>query len=367
MIYVFTLFLIVYCSHILRPDQYSTELETGICYTKARLKYNLIIGGWFLLLLTLRNDYVGTDTQNYHMIFENFFSFVTDFSFKNAGLSSDIGFYSLVYWLQYYGCPFRFLLFISAFVYIAAIVMLIYKYSKKSWLSYFIFLTFGFFIFNTTMRQCFAVSFCIFAFEFAVCRKFVPYLILVLLAISFHSTAVVFLPVYWITRFDYKKRYYIIIAIVALFLASYASAIFSYALLLTEKKYEVMETGGYGQLFITIAISVVGFLNRNNLPYSSRYWLLFSLITIALFPLGNINPAFFRIDMYYEIFIIIYLANICCLKRDIAILALIGTILFGTYSFTIGTKNAGIRTIPYVFYWENYFEINPDARNLYLY
>ena len=363
--YVITILLIIILNITLHPQVMCFDNETGIKYTKNRAKYCFIIGLWFFLLLVLRNDYVGTDTQNYHYVFDVLsWQGGIDLSFKDADISTEYGFYYLNHLIILCGLPFRTLLIISAFLYVGVISYLIYKYSQHPWLSYFIFLTFGFFIFNTAMRQCFAVSFCTIAFLFAIQKKLLPYLFFVIIACLFHSTALIFFPVYFLIKLGYNKKSYYIILVLGATIVFFSSWIFQYAIEITVKNYKEVETYGYGSLILFIMLVGIGYIYRNKLPYFNKYWLFLLLIGICLFPVSQLNPALFRINMYFRIFIIIYAANIVSLRVSISPIIIIFLLMFGTYQFVIGSKLAGIRVYPYVFYWENYYEINPDARKL---
>lgn len=364
MIYIFTIILILGLNYVLHPQKCNNENDTGIFYTKARFKYCLIIGLWFFLLLVLRHDFVGTDTQNYHALFDYMELNGFDLELEEADLSTEYGFYYLVNLFVVLGLPFRSLLAISALLYVGTISYLIYKFSEKPWVSYFVFLAFGFFIFNTTMRQCFALSFCIIAFLFAINKKILPYMLFAATACLFHSTALVFAPVYFLVKLNYSRSAFFIVILLGLVIAVFSEVFFQYANEITDKNYEKGETAGYGTLIFMLITIAIGFFYRKQLPLSNRYWLFMLVIAVCLFPLARFNPAIFRINLYFRVFMIVYLANIVNLRVYIAPLFMGLVLVFGAYQFIIGNKRAGIRVYPYVYYWEDYFEINPDARGL---
>lgn len=358
MIYLFTFFLIYVLYCYLIPS--SSKRDGKIVYNRKRKKYHVIISLWLILLLILRHDYVGTDTQNYRDLFE-YMSY--GFEYK-TDVSSEIGFYSLVSALVKTGCDFRVLLLINAVLYVGAVSYLIYKYSQRPWLSYFIFVTFGFFIFATTMRQCFALAFTIIALQFAINKKLLPYLFFVALATSFHATALVSLPAYWIIRMPLKKRTALLL--VAIFITLYASTnlILSYAVELTNKAYEEVETGGVLTFCMNLFFVVIGWLNIRKIPAENKMWILLLSMVLCLFPFAKINPAMMRIYMYYSIYIIILAPNLIIPRSQLREAVMCFIFLIGIYKFTYGAKLSGIRIHPYVFYWEDYFEQNPEARSL---
>ena len=96
----------------------------------------------------------------------------------------------------------QFLLFVCAAIAMAAIMWLIYKYSKTPLLSIIIYLALPVFLINFSgLRQGIAVAITMYAFRYIKEKKLIPFVIAVLIANSFHSSAIVFLaayPIYYI-------------------------------------------------------------------------------------------------------------------------------------------------------------------------
>lgn len=362
MIYFFTFFLIFGLWKYLYPS--SSVGDRSIVYNRKRKRYHVIVSIWIILLLVLRHDLVGTDTQNYRALFD-YMNYGFEYG-PDTNIGSEIGFYSLVSALVGWGMNFRMLLVINAVLYVGTVSFLIYKYSQKPWLSYFIFITFGFFIFTTTMRQCFALAFTIIALQFAINKKLIPYLLFVALAVSFHSTAVVFLPAYWIIRMPLKKRTALLLGLI--FIVIYASIdfILSYAVELTNKGYEERETGGIFTFCMNLFFVIVGWMNIRKMAAENRIWILLLCMVLCLFPVAKVNPAMMRIYMYFSIYIIILAPNLVIPRYQIRNLVMCFIFLVGIYKFTYGAKASGVRIHPYVFYWEDYYELNPEARSLHL-
>lgn len=367
MIYVFTIFLIIVLDKVLRPQRISGSNQTGIIYDSNRKKYCIIISIWFIFLLTFRHAYVGSDTQNYYKVFNEFEIYGFSFELTKDTWFTEFGFYALVKFLTDIHFPFRSLIFISASLYLFSISLLIYRYSQRPWISYFVFMTFGYFIFNTTMRQCFALSFCILSFLSLLDKRIVLAIILSLMAISFHSTAIIFLPALFIPILKYNRKSLLLVFAIGVFISLFAATIYQSASEFVGKTYVEQKATGYFSLFIYIIIAIYGYIYHRRIPENNRYWFYLLIVSIALFPLASINPALFRIRLYFSVFIIVYLANLATpkIRTYHIIYALI--ICYGLYSFFIGNDLAGIRILPYVFYWENYYLLNPDAMRLNLY
>lgn len=84
----------------------------------------------------------------------------------------------------------------------------VYKYSPSVWLSMFIFISFGFFNYTLcTIRHQMAIAIFLFALPYLRQKRFVPYLVIVLLAATFHKSMLVWIPVYFLAQLamDWKS------------------------------------------------------------------------------------------------------------------------------------------------------------------
>lgn len=357
MIYILVAVLIFVLNYVLKPDlQFDTKNKRN------RMLYVSIISCIYFLLLLLRHDYVGTDTQNYRMIYDNFHIFVNSSVFSDISLTSEVGFFYLVHFLNQLQCPFEVLKLLSALFYMIVVSYVIYKYSQKVWFSYILFLLLGYFIFNTTMRQCFALSFFILAVDFAIRRKFLLYSLMIIFAILFHATAIILIPVWWIVqlRITYKSiAFYSLVAIAMYF---FSNTIFSIGSEITGKEYVSSGAGGGLLLIFYLLIVGISFLYYKKMDENNQVYIFFMLLSISLMPLAMKNPAIFRINKYFVFYIIILIPNLCLvMERSIRTLFIISIMTIGVFQFTYSTSQAGIRVLPYVFFWEDYRKINPNA------
>ena len=112
------------------------------------------------------------------------------------------------------------------FVFIAAVYMggfcyITYKYSKDYFISVLILVTQSYFYFSMTgLRQTLAMGVCFFAYDFAVRRKPIKFVLAVFLAYLFHSSALIFAVFYFIKnlKINYKYWFAAIIALAVSFL-----------------------------------------------------------------------------------------------------------------------------------------------------
>lgn len=345
-------FMIVFSRYIF----YDKDGNSNIVFNKKLINfYYVIITLYMVLLLTIRHDYVGTDTQNYRLIF----NYVRDTDIRSALFFTNPGYVLLNKFLAIINANFRVLLFIQAVIYIGSTSYLIKKYSNMPALSYFIFMTFGYFIFATTKRQAIAMSLTMIAFEQIKKKNFKLYILFILFAITFHISALIFIPAYWINRFAFNNKTIFLIAIVTIIIFIFRKRLGLFVLSLNRNEYEIMQTGGYLLLLFYFAFFVLGLIYKKNFIINNpnnKILLYFLAATIALIPVSKIHPAFFRITNYYAIFIILYIPNlITCIKDKTAkSIIFIGIIALGLYYFYYKIPSYGIHMHPYIFYWEKY-------------
>ena len=89
---------------------------------------------------------------------------------------------------------------------LAPVVWFIYRYCKDAWFSTWLYVTLTFFYTSMNFtRQSLACSIVVLGYRFLRDKKPVPFLLLVLLAASFHYTALIMLPVYFVCHLPLSK------------------------------------------------------------------------------------------------------------------------------------------------------------------
>jgi len=93
----------------------------------------------------------------------------------------------------------------------------IYKYSKLPWMSAYMFLTLQFFDLSMSgVRQILSIAILLFSYDFIINRKFIKFLLVVLLATTIHTSAVMFLIIYPLAKFKINKKFYLISGAIAI-------------------------------------------------------------------------------------------------------------------------------------------------------
>lgn len=113
----------------------------------------------------------------------------------------------------------------NRYIFILIVTLFIYALLYDSLKTYFeeypfailLFLGLFYFFTYTYLRQVLATCFTWYSFRFIIKRKFIPYLLCVIIAYNFHNSAIIFFPMYFVPIKKYSKRT-IIIAMVAFLL-----------------------------------------------------------------------------------------------------------------------------------------------------
>lgn len=141
-----------------------------------------------------------------------------------------------------------------------------------------------------------------------------------------------------------------------------ASTIFYTMQEITGKEYGETATSGYVRTFIMMLLLIIGIINRKKLTVLDENWIKLFFVALCLQPIAQFNPALFRINYYFYFFIILLAPSLVRkISSEKKVLASF-LIIYGLYVFTLGSYFAGVRTYPYVYVWENYFDENPNFK-----
>lgn len=359
MVYIL-LFVLIFSPYVFSLNR-NKNTETTINCREKRFNYKytklyfLVISSFMIFLLTFRHDFVGTDTQNYRWLYEAFGNMSFEMAFQHI---KDVGFIFFFQSASKLGFSFRSVLFLQSLFYISAITYIIKKYSKIPALSYWFFITMGYFIFSTTMRQAIAMSITLLSYDLIKRKKMWSFILCIIIASLFHLTAIVFLPAYWIDKFKYNRKTLLliisIIAIVFIFREKISIFMLSYA----NSAYTSTNTGGYFLILFLVGLLALGIIYKMRFLIDGNNKLLFFMIAgaLALLPIAKVNPAVFRIANYYQVFIILYIPNLiaCIEDKMMKFILTYFFLILGAYYFYFKLASYGIRMHPYVFWCQDY-------------
>ena len=217
----------------------------------------LIITGIAMFALSVpRAITVGVDYQPYldyfHQVCEGGLPFV--FSSENI-YRIEVGYSLLEYVISLFGS--------SQVVYASGIALVclglnavfLYRYSSSVWLSVFVFISFGFFGYTLcTIRHQIAIAIFMFALPHLQNKRFLPYLLIVLLSATFHKSMLIWLPVYFLAQLALDWRTYTFYGVCLVLYFLFSEPVLSF---ITQYVYQHYQVGSYYMLGRDVATAVI--------------------------------------------------------------------------------------------------------------
>lgn len=288
----------------------------------------------------LRNNYVGADTATYISTFNIIKNIPLSQSFE---LYFESGYILYNYVIGLFFDNAQFLIIISSFIIIIAITTFIYKNSANVYMSLYLFITLMFYYDSMNiMRQFLAVSVILYGFEFVKSRKFIKYLVCVIIATFLHTTAIISILIYFLYswQFSYKRIFLLFICSLVGYSLLNPILIIVFELLPRYASYETRlgsnNFASYIAAFMYFVIVLFGLIilrydyskskkyqigdllkqndnllindNTNSYIYSPLTYIM--VITTVLNFLAIEFNILGRADIYFSIFVIIYLPNV---------------------------------------------------------
>lgn len=224
-------------------------------------------------------------------------------------------------------------------------------------------LTFSFLI--NGMRQGIACAIFLYSCNFIITRRPLIYLLLILLASSFHASAIILLPLYFLKDYSFPKEVYVIIYVLSFIgvftnISSYLPRLElfgrDYSIHL-EENLVVASASSLGFIIACILnVVILSLMIKNNQFKENPLLANFVFIALCLKNIGFNLPIIGRLTIYFTWFIYLMYPKILSRKSKP---------LFGNMDLTralifiivmaIWMNNltfAGNRQIPYLFYWE---------------
>ena len=323
----------------------------------------------FVLVLALRSPFCGVDllsggsmlSASYYGVFDLIHYYGMKDIIQGSFTSHfEIGFLILTKIVSLLTDSFQVYLAIISIIQFIPIAFLFSKYSSNITLSFFVFAGLGFYVFYFSgLRQAIAMSVILFAADRLFCKKNLQFFLLVILAASFHSSAIVFLIIWPLSKIKMPPFAAFCAIIVLILLIPIYKTLSERFLLLAfgEGKYEtyIQEGGSAITMFIVYCILFLSsFMSKRNDEYISYIrWLVF--LGVAGQSLGMIGSGTItRIGYYFNVFFTLLLPEVVTSFKDIKtrrFVTMIGIILLCIF-FYLTTKDGYLDVVPYNFFWE---------------
>lgn len=326
-------------------------------------KMYLIFSSIVLILVSgLRSEVVGKDTKMYHTLFlyaKESNSFSELFSSWTGG-HMEIGYTYFEYIVSRFA-NFQFFLVFVGILTIIPVVILVYKYSSNYWMSLFLFVSFGYYAFSMNgIRQAMAMSICAFAYMYAKEKRLIPFIFAMILAILFHKSAVIFIPVYWLSKIKltkYTPYIFTGLVIVSFILKNY---FFAFLNMFSRLKYNyTSDVGGFRMyLFMLFTVVVLWIYRKHYLKNDENdvnlTLLYMTAIACIIWPVTSANAAVFRLYYYYHMYFILSIPELIDKVNDrytkIALTFIF--IIVGCFYLQQYVIDSDLSYAPYYFFWD---------------
>lgn len=249
----------------------------------------------------------------------------------------------------------------------------IWKYSNMPWLSIVLFFLCGQFAFvMSALRQSFAMAILFFAFEFLLKKKYIVFSALVLLASTFHNSALLFficLPLSFIKLNKKTIIIFIAVSIISLFLFTdlLNTFFFYYAAYERYTDSDYFQGGvrfaSVMQLLLSILFFKLGYdyvkdsINHTNEEKyrANRVMVVIHLVAVYLYILCLRVNLIDRFAIYYSVFMVVFVPNALNVKQLNLKKKIINAFIcyYVVFTLTALMYRPNWNTIyPYKFYWQ---------------
>ena len=317
---------------------------------------------FFILLffmLALRSIDVGRDLDNYRHIFN---SFSEDSWAKIFSNTEEMSFAILNKLISVFTSNFQWVMIICAVITIIPIGYIYIHENENSMLTISLFITMSTFIMLFSgIRQSIAIALGMIAYQMTKKKKLIPFLLISLLAFTFHRSAfmlIIMYPVYH-AKID-KKKLLLVIPILGAVIV-FNKQIFAFLASWISDWYTttVSNTGAYTMLILFAAFLVFSFLIPDDSLLDKEIIGLRNFLILSLFiqMFAPLNYLAMRMNYYYIIFIPLLIPKIVNRsssrwKRVAVVSQYIMIIFFLSYFFISAPRTNSLDTFPYHFFWE---------------
>ena len=283
----------------------------------------------FFLVAGFRDSSVGADTSVYVNVYESIGLYdIPKFS-EFFSSRFEVGFIVFNKILYTISTSYIFMLASYAFVTLFLYFYVIKKQSKDIFLSIFLFFAFMVYIYSlSNIRQSLAIALIMLSYHFFTKGRNWRAILSILLATCFHTSALIFLLVFFVRRIYLKRWMIILISLACIPLYFMINSIMVYVVGYSEKYQGYLETEWFTagnklglilKFVIVILIFLLGEIILKNTKLSLKENFLRNIVFIGVvFSFFNMNTALIgRFTMYFTTFILLYIPFIISkIKKD---------------------------------------------------
>ena len=318
----------------------------------------------FVLLLSLRDTSVGADLNNYLTKYHRIASQNLAAIWKNRG-RVEIGYALVNKLLALIGLSERAFIVVISVLMIGPVAWLYSKESDNWMLTVSLYLTLPVFsICFSGLRQALALAIVPFAYYFTKRRKLIWFIVMVLLAFSFHTSAVFIALLYPVYRMRVKKKWLLVVIPVMAIFYVFNTQLYTLVISIMGSKFEerysdVSGTGAYTMLILFIIFAAYSFFIADEELMDDEAFGLRNilLLTVALQFFAPVNSIAMRVNYYFLLLVPIAVPRMILLYkqkyRKIAIVSLylMAVFFYGYFLLKAYKGHDVLHLYPYVSLW----------------
>ena len=284
--------------------------------------YFFIIGGCILILISGLRTNIG-DTSVYINMYERtaertFFETLTS--------NGDFGYYGYSYVLYQICANPQFMILVNAFITHVLYLKFFYRYKSFLELEIFIYIASGYYMVSMSgLRQSLAAGFVALSVKYIIDGNFKKFLLVILLTSTLHQSAIIMIPIYFISRMDnWSKKLFIFIGVSVIGVTLFYELIPVLARVLEGTNYShyiasFTEDSGDGANIYRFLIALVpvglAFLSRKNIDDTmfNKVFINMSVINSIFMMFALRNWIFARFSIYFNLFNYVLIA---CLAKN---------------------------------------------------
>ncbi len=320
--------------------------------------------GIIILLQGLRKETVGIDLETYVMVFEMIASGETNklFDFSSSIFGMEFGYIFLNKIIALFTQNSQLFIVTISTVIFVPMGYVIYKNSRNLTLSIISLISLIIFNFSFSgLRQSIALAMTFLSFELIRKRKLIWFILLILLASSFHKSALVFFVAYFLYDLKFKRKHFIFIFIfigtILVFKLPFLGLLSSLPFFNRYSNYEVLlgnGTGAYTMFAILLFIYSFSMLIPDNqsVSKSMNAYRNYILVAVIIQITASLSPVVMRSGYYYFIFLTLLLPElvVSIKNKRVRYLSNFMVLILCLSFYYLTTVNGALN--PYLFYWE---------------
>ncbi|KAA9167899.1 EpsG family protein [Enterococcus faecium] len=316
-------------------------------YVKKNISKMILVFSILIPSLFATFRMVGTDTPVYYSKFNSLNSkslsdiFFTE-GFKEAGNSLFIYIGNLVDSFNVY-------LFLYSFFTLFFIGLALKSLIREDLMgiSFFLYLCIFYPASLNTMRQSLAVAIVFFSYKFILSKSFFQFFLWVVIAMQFHISSIVVLPVYWLINKEKKVNWSVFLSAFVIIIAAilnFQQIFYWISLIFNNERYiyyaDYTESMNNRLFFLNLVIFIfliVVYRITETKDNNTNYYFILLLVGLTMGITGFISPFIKRISIFFDIVQILLIPKIAILasSKNNKYLMLFFVYLFGVTYFIV--------------------------------